>query len=893
MLQLKVRRKGERERGVRVRVRVRARLTPLPSNSEIQFAMPMATSEPSTDSLPLIDLRLLSQSELFTLSLSGATPSHIRNYDDSMVPKIDRSIFNESAGSRKQTFSKLRLRKPNSTVPLSSLHTPRIPEPLDEENSQIIGVLEQLFGVESSRNRRNDDVDGRGPVPGSVPVPVPVEFKQPLPQSFPHVPIGGVVEGSQKKRRRGRPRKNENLEERVEDSKAVNGNVEGKSVEFVDRKGVTVDTVVKTEEIVNVKGFVDGGGHVVDSGDPFGEELKRRTQGLETESQLLQFLETLNGEWGSQRKKRRIVPASDLGDSLPAGWKIVVTLLRRAGRAWVVCRRYISPDGHQFESCKEVSAYLLSSSGVEDISRSKSSYTHDMEQVSHSINIASESSVVHSPAGDMKTNANASYSCLGGVTHSNHEKQATVSSSIGRENFNSDMALGIKLGDTAGEAVRDLDHQTEDKQVLMADKNDGSSVQGCSLGEARVCNALNEKLVGAIKASDAACNLYIPLVFSTPFSNNNSDHDQVSDEINAATCIKDDINKFTSQDRNTEHCETVPSGNKQAHVDNNGLGLPVQLVEENIQNMGFERSMLTPNSEEKTLGGKNLEDRHLINSLDMEIRDSKPVEDENQQIICSEVQPEIKALPTNVKMQSSSEGCSLVPSQNDHSMDKTQTSMLKDSAEEIFFDSDLFSSSIDDRPCFQSDYIGNISFSSCTQVVSESDGVDYPPYLKVTRDVNDDHIPPNEEAVTSCFQERGALRDQNCTLDSLLQSSESNLFALTGNQHPSAFHDNVHNFSVGTFDALEAVDVDCMDPLLGSSNVAAVDEYTSANIKQGKSQGSVSVALGGSILFDKRIDDGVTKVNESCSPEKAKKEVEIFQTTECICPNFASCQIDP
>jgi len=138
--------------------------------------------------------------------------------------------------------------------------------------------------------------------------------------SFQNVPID-VIDASSRKRKRGRPRKNENsLVVFEEETKKVNE--EGSAVTTVNDRGFGVDA--------------DG----LDN-DPFGEELKRRTVGLETERQLLEFLETLNGEWASQRKKRRIVQATDLGDLLPPGWKIVITLLRRAGRASVVCRRYV------------------------------------------------------------------------------------------------------------------------------------------------------------------------------------------------------------------------------------------------------------------------------------------------------------------------------------------------------------------------------------------------------------------------------------------------------------------------------------------------------------------------------------------------------------------------
>ncbi|KAK7410519.1 hypothetical protein VNO78_01355 [Psophocarpus tetragonolobus] len=981
----------------------------------------MATPQPDPssdhiDSLPLVDLRLLSQSELYSLSLSGATHRHRRgNDDDSVIPKIDRSNFNESAGSRKQTYSKLRLkkRKPNSppAAASSSLHIPlHIPEPEDQENSQIITLLQELFGVESLRNaprlNRNDAEEHRL-------VPVQVEFKQPSPlsTSFPNVPIG-FVDGSQTKRKRGRPRKHENnsVTVIVEEPKKVkaDGDGERKAMAAINEKGSMVDDV-----------GLDG--------DPFEEELKRRTQGLETEPQILEFLEALNGEWASQRKKRRIVSASDLGDLLPAGWKIVITVMRRAGRASALCRRYVRscgtllllqgqlflagamlfvaktaagvgktlpttvltsgrfyampclvlfhiwpafplvssadvhfkatvsslavalaisftgffyyltlltypnahvfvqcpafacslpdfastlkicpkstsrydvdmvdsarkiglnyskrdhvlapsngelpeplcgfvpccPGGRQFESCKEASAYVLSASGVQDRNQLKPSFTDDAQQLSSSMNMASVSCVGHVPTGDMKTDASANYLSLAGASiHASHEKILPISSSIGSENFNSDLALSCKLGDATGGSFRDFDHQTEDRQLLKADKN-GNSIQGSSFVEDRVCNVRSEKLVGANESNDAACNLYIPLVFSTPVSNNNSDNGQFSDEINAATCVKGGISNIANQDRYTGCYETVPCGNEPACVDKDGSGLSVKLVEENIQKITFESSTLAPNSEVKIFGGENLEDRHLISSLGgMEIRDGS-INNDKQPIISSRDQAEIIDVSANVKQQASISN-----------MDRAQTSELKDSDENIF-DSDLFNSSISERTCVHSGYINNVSFSSCTQDASEYGGFDFASDLKLAKDVSDNNILSNEEAVTRCLQERSCLNDQNSMMD-------DNLFALTGNQ-PSAFHDNL-NISDGTFDALNAVDAGCLEPQLGivSCSNIAVDTYTAASIMQGNSQGCVSIPLGGSILnFENQNDDGVNRTNESCVPEKAQNAVEIFQT---------------
>lgn len=128
-------------------------------------------------------------------------------------------------------------------------------------------------------------------------------------------------------------------------SEAEDGDYGG--LEVVNRNGVAVDVSALASE-----------------DDPFGEELKRRTAGMESEEALLGFMRELEGQWGSRRKRRRIVDAAEFGDALPVGWKLLLGLKRKEGRAWVYCRRYISPTGQHFISCKDVSSYLQSVDGL-------------------------------------------------------------------------------------------------------------------------------------------------------------------------------------------------------------------------------------------------------------------------------------------------------------------------------------------------------------------------------------------------------------------------------------------------------------------------------------------------------------------------------------------------
>ncbi|XP_024017050.1 uncharacterized protein LOC21386634 isoform X2 [Morus notabilis] len=499
------------------------------------------------DSLPLVDLRLLSQSDLFSLSLSSSSQPLGRCDDDVLIPKIDRSVFNESAGSRKQTYSRLRLAPRNSQFPSSSAR--QTPEPLAQESFQVIALLKQLFSsgtndelvpirvhyndaahepsssvavrnvpihvvlpnsAPEKRKRgrpRKNATEGLGtlnwenPLPvsygsvgevapapvssnsafsvGSVKhkrgrprkntitetgrsvagmvsvpissnaafhrsamdiisvpvplnavsydsakdvVPIPVSFNSPffddakklkpgrprknrdtvlccnvtgcipVPVSSNAVPNDSLAKivsvpvssatdiassGGQVKRKRGRPRKNETRYVRV-----VKGDDKAGTF-FDDAK----ERVEKKEELVNV----NRNGCVVDlvalghSEDPFSAELRQKTEGMRTEAELLGFLGGLEGEWGSWRRKKKIVPASELSDTLPRGWKIQISLKRREGHASLFCRRYLSPNGQQFLSCKEASSYLLASCGVQDAGQSNPGLADGNVQIANKV----------------------------------------------------------------------------------------------------------------------------------------------------------------------------------------------------------------------------------------------------------------------------------------------------------------------------------------------------------------------------------------------------------------------------------------------------------------------------------------------------------------------------
>uniref|UniRef100_A0A0A9D3A8 Uncharacterized protein n=1 Tax=Arundo donax TaxID=35708 RepID=A0A0A9D3A8_ARUDO len=74
--------------------------------------------------------------------------------------------------------------------------------------------------------------------------------------------------------------------------------------------------------------------------DAYGEELRKRTEGLGAESELLGFMNALEGQWGSRRRRRKFVDAGMFGDHLPRVWKLLLGLKRKEHVAWINCRRY-------------------------------------------------------------------------------------------------------------------------------------------------------------------------------------------------------------------------------------------------------------------------------------------------------------------------------------------------------------------------------------------------------------------------------------------------------------------------------------------------------------------------------------------------------------------------
>jgi hypothetical protein len=75
--------------------------------------------------------------------------------------------------------------------------------------------------------------------------------------------------------------------------------------------------------------------------DPYDAELRRRTTGMASETDLMGFIANLAGRWATKRERRKFVDASFFGDHLPRGWKLLLGLKRKDHTVWVHCFSYV------------------------------------------------------------------------------------------------------------------------------------------------------------------------------------------------------------------------------------------------------------------------------------------------------------------------------------------------------------------------------------------------------------------------------------------------------------------------------------------------------------------------------------------------------------------------
>ncbi|KAK6115480.1 hypothetical protein DH2020_007749 [Rehmannia glutinosa] len=429
------------------------------------------------DSIPIVDLRFLSQSELYSLSLCSSSAFDPRRCDDVVVPNIDRSVFNESAGSRKQTYSRLRLapssssssatprrRTPHLRSTASTFANINNSDPENAENAQIVTLLKQLFVKDMDpRELVSVKIDYTHSLP-------PQQLSSPPPSSPSNVGLTGH------KRKRGRPRRNEVLgieqESAVEvNVAAVNGadgfsslneivvleNVEERDREILNADGVAVDLVAL--------GVLE---------HPYWEEISRRTQGLGTEEELLVNTGEDKKSYSKEKAQERsqlLVLASHLLN-VKASHELNAkevdsgpTALRKCG---LLCwdsssagRQFPAiPSGLHLVSCKGVSSYLLSLHDVHD------SNLHSSAQYNEIVNDEDKlTSVTISGLAigddDIKENLVSHVSSpASGSTSGNHEKQVEINAGILPEGRVGELCHCHKCNITFMEKDELLQHQS-------------------------------------------------------------------------------------------------------------------------------------------------------------------------------------------------------------------------------------------------------------------------------------------------------------------------------------------------------------------------------------------------------------------------------------------------
>ncbi|XP_078444634.1 methyl-CPG-binding domain 8 isoform X1 [Wolffia australiana] len=288
--------------------------------------------------VPVLDLRLFTQAEINELAGASSDAGDSRGCDDVVIPKIDRSVFNESAGSRKQTYSRLRLapRKPPELCGTGS--SPSTSPPVSGRGrgrASRRGVGPSSGKPFSLSTADADGVGGREN--GQI-----VQFlRQLFAENGTEIPSASAAAPEDRSDDLGTILGNEKLDH------GTMGSLDKNSI-VMNSNGPAVDMIRPEKE------------------DFFEEVLGRMTQGLVTEEQCLAFLWRLDGKWASSRKRRKIVSAAHFGAGFPKDWQLLLGLKRRNGNVFVHCRRYVSPIGEEFETFKEVSSYMFSSSGFQE-----------------------------------------------------------------------------------------------------------------------------------------------------------------------------------------------------------------------------------------------------------------------------------------------------------------------------------------------------------------------------------------------------------------------------------------------------------------------------------------------------------------------------------------------
>lgn len=260
------------------------------------------------ESLARVDMKKMSQSELYSLSRCSSSAFDIQSTENVVIPNTesDRSstisitTTTTTPPSKIFAFSHRRGHRRRISASLNDDVDPQL-----TENRFILNFLENLVaeGEVNDLNPRRD-----------------------------LVAVADNQVGVRKRKRKRKSKVKEGNSEEFEGLGVINVNGEEIDLKFLAR-------------------VADGA---------FEAELNRMTEGMMREDEFLGFLKGLEGRWGSSRKRRRYVDAADFVKALPTNWKILLSLRPRARQPSLYCRRFVSPSDIHFKSCKQVAFYLKS-----------------------------------------------------------------------------------------------------------------------------------------------------------------------------------------------------------------------------------------------------------------------------------------------------------------------------------------------------------------------------------------------------------------------------------------------------------------------------------------------------------------------------------------------------
>ncbi|KAF2299700.1 hypothetical protein GH714_002568 [Hevea brasiliensis] len=365
--------------------------------------------------------------------------------------------------------------------------------------------------------------------------------------------------------------------------------------------------------------------------DPYGGELMIRTAGMHTEAELLGFLQGLEGEWVTSRKKKMIVDASVLGNVLPSGWKLMLCIKKKASFFWIACRRYISTlqaadltlkaDKNGDE--KQSSSLNIGIPGqVQTLRKYKchkcimvfdepddllqhllSSHHRTPKRLKQGASMNEEVIMkngkyfkrIEASSGFM-THPKEPCPPLLGVHPDVLKIQESIGIAMGAVAVNSD----IKINDEISSAVPNYKTKENPTGESYCDKQD------------IVCSTTNDKgeKMNKVTDIDAVGNNVYPGAVSAISNKENDSVYKSSDEKNVIECTTGRISNLGSQETGSQSCSLAAVGRNQGCAnDNDEDQAHIRLMEEHYQERGSDSGLIAPHSEKKTVDGKTIEDR--------------------------------------------------------------------------------------------------------------------------------------------------------------------------------------------------------------------------------------------------------------------------------------------